>query len=368
MRALWLVRENLERHPGGDTTQILQTRAALERLGVQVILAHRLPAPPLACDLVHLFHLDRLWEHLSVCRRLRAGRVPAVLSTIYWPSDEFDRAGRSGWQGRLARAFGSRRYQSLRLVQRFALDSLRRRTLRGWDRRLLDFQAAARYLLESVAVILPNSAAELREIQVRFGVERPAVIVPNAADVATFGPGVDVAPGGRAGVLCVGRIEPRKNQLALIEALRGTDIPLTIVGAPGRFNARYARRCRQAAGPQTRFLGRREPTALRDLYQAARVHACVSWYETPGLASLEAGLCGCNLVVTPGGCTREYFGQQAFYARPDDPASIRAAVEAALAAAPRPELARRIARKFNWDAAARNTLRGYELALRTARV
>ncbi|MFQ5806530.1 MAG: glycosyltransferase family 1 protein, partial [Phycisphaerae bacterium] len=96
------------------------------------------------------------------------------------------------------------------------------------------------------------------------------------------------------------------------------------------------------------------------------VHACVSWYETPGLASLEAALSGCNLVVTPGGSTREYFGNQAYYCEPDNPGSIRAAVEAALAAAPDPELACRIAREFNWDAAAKNTLRGYQLALRTA--
>jgi glycosyltransferase involved in cell wall biosynthesis len=115
------------------------------------------------------------------------------------------------------------------------------------------------------------------------------------------------------------------------------------------------------------FVGQRPPTELRALYHAARVHACVSWYETPGLASLEAALCGCNIVVAPGGCTREYFGDAAHYCEPDDPRSIQAAVEAALAAEPDFDLAVRVAREFNWDAAARNTLRGYELALGTSR-
>ena len=72
------------------------------------------------------------------------------------------------------------------------------------------------------------------------------------------------------------------------------------------------------------------PEELRQLYRAASVHACVSWYETPGLVSLEAALSGCKLVVTPGGSTREYFGEDAFYCRPDDAASIRAAVVQAL--------------------------------------
>jgi glycosyltransferase involved in cell wall biosynthesis len=189
--------------------------------------------------------------------------------------------------------------------------------------------------------------------------------VPNAADVDTFAPSADGPPSERDGVLCVGRIEPRKNQLALIEALRGSDIPLMFIGQPGRFSAGYARRCHRAAGARVRFVSQRSARELRELYHAARVHACVSWYETPGLASLEAALSGCNLVVTPGGCTREYFGNQVFYARPDEPDSICAAVKAALDAEPNPDLARRVARKFNWNAAAQNTLRGYRLALET---
>lgn len=362
MRVLWLVRDNLQTHPGGDTTQILQTKAALERLGVSVELASNLPPELERYDVVHLFHLDRLWEHLAVCRRLRPARAVAVLSTIYWPADEFDRGGRVGVQGLLARIFGSEACQTMRLVQRFGLHSLQDRTLRGWDRRLLSFRRAARSLLEAVAVILPNSSAELRQIEECFGVQWPAVVVPNAADVGTFAPAPETPP-QRTGVLCVGRIEPRKNQLALLRALRDSDIPLTLVGQPGRFSRGYARRCRRAAGPNVRFLEYRSPARLRGTYHAARVHACVSWYETPGLASLEAALSGCNLVLTPGGSTREYFRDQAFYAQPDDPHSIRAAVEAALAAAPEPDLAHRVARDFNWDAAARSTLRGYQLAL-----
>jgi len=342
MRALWLVRGNLETHPGGDTTQILQTKAALERLGVAVELSSNLSSKLKGYDIIHLFHLDRLWEHLPICRCPRAARLPVVLSTIYWPTDEFDLRGRVGVQGWLARALGSEAWQTLRLLQRFGLHSLRRPAL-------------------------PNSAAELRQIEERFGAGRPAVIVPNAADTSTFTPPPEGTPSKRTGVLCVGRIEPRKNQLALLQALRDTDIPLTLVGQPGRFNRRYARRCRQAAGQNVRFLEQRSAPELCELYPRARVHACVSWYETPGLASLEAALCGCNLVVTPGGSTHEYFGNQAYYCKPDDARSIRVAVEAALAAEPNPDLARRIARKFTWNAAAKNTLRGYQLALEGAR-
>jgi glycosyltransferase involved in cell wall biosynthesis len=357
MRVLWLVRKNLTTHPGGDTTQILQTAAALRRRGVDVVLAPDSRRDLRPYDLVHLFHLDRLWENVGHARRVRAAGRPLALSPIYWPSDEFDRGGRAGVQGWLARTFGSARYQDLRLAQRYLMQS---RALHYWPG--FSFRASAVELLTAASVLLPNSRAEQEQIEARFGVRRPTVVVPNAADSATFGPATN-ATVSRAGVLCVGRLEPRKNQLRLIEALHGTGIPLTLVGSAGRFNSAYERRCRRAADTTVRFAGAQPPAELRRLYHAARVHACASWYETPGLASLEAALCGCALVVTPGGCTREYFGVDATYAEPDDRASMRTAVEQALARGPSVDLAERAAREYTWDAAARKTTEAYVLAL-----
>ena len=65
---------------------------------------------------------------------------------------------------------------------------------------------------------------------------------------------------------------------------------------------------------------------LASAYAAARVLALPSWFETPGLAALEAALAGCAVVVTPFGCTREYFGDRVEYARPDRPAEIGRAI------------------------------------------
>jgi len=367
MRVLWLVRNNLTQHPGGDTTQILRTAEALRRRGVTIDLSSEAGADLAEYDLVHLFHLDRLWENAEHCRRMRAAGRPAVLSTIYWPSDEFDRGGRAGFQGWLARRCGSAAYQDLRLFQRYLLHCRQRR---GWPRlglRRFSFGRNVRELLAAVSVILPNSRAEQEQIEARFGVRRPAVIVPNAADTAIFGPPEAVVQSfalhTRAGVLCVGRIEPRKNQLALIQALRGTGISLTLVGQSGRYSTAYHRRCLRAADASVRFVAHQPAGELRRYYHAAQVHACVSWYETPGLASLEAALCGCALVVTPGGCTREYFGDDALYAPPDDPDAIRAAVQHALVRGPSPALPQRVAREYNWDAAAAQTLAAYRLAL-----
>ncbi|MBN2448594.1 MAG: glycosyltransferase family 4 protein, partial [Phycisphaerae bacterium] len=167
----------------------------------------------------------------------------------------------------------------------------------------------------------------------------------------------------RDGVLYVGRIEPRKNQLALIRALNGTDIPLRLIGSPGRFNRAYYDECRRCAEPNVTFVSQCTPAALRDEYRAAKVHACVSWYETPGLASLEAAACGCAVVVTPGGCTREYFGDDAAYCMPGDPTSIHHTVEHALQSPIPPTLAARVSRDCTWKAAASKTLAAYNQAV-----
>jgi glycosyltransferase involved in cell wall biosynthesis len=365
MRVLWLVRRGLTASPGGDTTQIVQTAAALSRRGVHVEISDAVRPDLRGFDLAHLFHLDRLWENDLHARRLRAARLPYVLSTIWWPAAEFDAAARAGLQGVLARTFGSAMYANLRIWQRAAAHVLATGAASALHPRLLRFRTAVRHLLDGAAAILPNSRAEQDEIRRAFGLDRPCVVVPNAADASIFRlPAPEKGP--RSGVLCVGRIEPRKNQLALIRALRDTDIDLTIVGPEGRYNRAYARACRAAAGPRTRFMPAQPPEVLRELYQQSIAHACVSWYETPGLASLEAALCGCALVVTPGGCTREYFGNGAEYADPADERSIRTAVQAAMLRPLDRSYVDRLATAYSWDAAATATLEGYELALGAA--
>ncbi|MBX3379457.1 MAG: glycosyltransferase family 4 protein [Phycisphaeraceae bacterium] len=367
-RALWLVREDLDVQRGGDTVQVHRTKSALEQLGVRIELRDIRETALDGFDVVHLWHLDRLWETLPICRRLeRAAAPPGVLSTIYWPSDEFDRRGRHGLQGWLARRVGTERYQSLRNVQHNVLGVMRGRT-RVFNSGLLRFRAGVRSVLDTVRVILPNSIEEKRVIEQRFGATPACVVVPNAVDSAVFHP-LTGAPDDppRAGVLCVGRIEPRKNQLALVRACRGLDETLTIIGTPGRHSGSYAERVRSEGGPNVRFLDPCAPEQLLAHYRSNLVHACVSWYETPGLASLEAGVCGCRLVLTPGGCTREYFGEHAVYADPACEKSIGEAVRLACSSrAPRPE-SRAWAAAYQWPAAAQRTLEGYELALATGR-
>ncbi len=100
-------------------------------------------------------------------------------------------------------------------------------------------------------------------------------------------------------VLSVGRIEPRKNTLGLI---RGGPAARAAAGGGGR-SAAGVRALRGGvpagpAGDRTIWLGRldHDDPLLASAYAAARVFALPSWFETPGLAALEAALAGCAVV------------------------------------------------------------------------
>ena len=159
----------------------------------------------------------------------------------------------------------------------------------------------------------------------------------------------------------MGRFEPRKNQHLLIEAVRGSGLRLAFAGASGQFSAAYEQKLRAAAGPEVEFLGFLPRPALRNLYRAARVHALPSWFETPGLASLEAAAHGCPIVVGDVAPVHEYFGDLATYCDPGDvrldPRRDHHALEHAEAAA---RCRSTSEPTFTWARAAAATLAAYE--------
>jgi glycosyltransferase involved in cell wall biosynthesis len=161
----------------------------------------------------------------------------------------------------------------------------------------------------------------------------------------------------------VGRIEPHKNQLALIRALAGTGIGLKIVGPVHPHHADYLKVCQQAADSDVEFVGIVALTKLVELYQRTEVHAMPSWFESTGLSSLEASLCGAAVVSTDRGYVRDYFGTDVHYADPASLASIRAAVLRALEVGHSAALRERILENFTLQHAARETLAAYERAL-----
>lgn len=327
--------------PGGGEVQLVETARALAASGLDARLYRPWEDAFDSFDVLHLF--GSLPEHVPLALAARRRGVRVVLSTIAW----FDLASR--WHaapGRLARLSDCGKLLLRAAVPRWP----------SWRRRL--YVVADR--------LLPNSAAEARQLVRWFALDEANIrIVPNGADPRIAA--ADPEPfarraGGRGFVLCAGRIEPRKNQLALLRALRDAPWPVVVLGDVVPGHEEYARRCRAAAGPRVQF----HPAVPHDdplLASALAACGCLvlpSWFETPGLVALEAAQLGTPLVLTSRGATHEYFGRWAQYIEPDDPASMRHGVAAALSMERRQSLARMAESRYTWAAVARETRAVYD--------
>jgi glycosyltransferase involved in cell wall biosynthesis len=332
---------------GGHVVQLERTAAALAAVGLDVQTEFTPTLPSSGFDLVHGFGLEakdiRYWHSRG---------VPVALSTIYW-----ERSYRMDGGGRRpsTRALAGR---GVRAAQ-FGMAALKGRASLIEAAMAVDHQERSSYAsFESADLLLPNAVGEGESIRHDLGVSTPIHPVPNGVDPERFA--MTPAPfDDRGYVLYVGRIEPHKNQLGLIEVLRGSGLPLVVAGHEHPDHPRYVQACQEAGAGWVQFHFSLDGSELPGLYQGARVHVVPSWFETTGLVSLEAGLSGCSLVSTSRGYAREYLEGFARYCDPGEPGSILDAVRQAWDAPPSPELRQRILDRYTWDHVARATVAAY---------
>ncbi len=295
--------------PGGGEMQLMNYARHLPGAGVTVDLFNPWEPQFGQADLVHFFSL--IGGSGAFCRFVRdVKRIPLVITSSLWVNE--------------------------RNLHTYPVDEIRQQ-------------------MALADAVVTNSEMESDRLSSSFGLPRPLFrAVHNGVD-PSFCPPADPAlfrmrfgiEGGF--VLNVGNIEPRKNQLALVRALRGQDLPLILIGQPR--DAAYFEAVMTEGEGLVRHLGRldHDGPELRSAYRACTVFALPSTLETPGLAGLEAAAQGARLAVTGEGSTREYFGDHVTYLDPLDIGSIRRAVETERRAARGGELAGHIREHFVWD-------------------
>lgn len=327
--------------PGGGEVQLQKTAEALNQRGLRVRAWRPWEEGFEGIDCLHLF--GSCPEHLPVVEAARCRGIPVVLSTIAW----FD------WQSRWRE--GRNLWQKLSACGKLWLQSAVPK-IPTWRRRLY----------HAVDRLLPNSHAEAAQLRRFFAVPAENIaVVPNGAEERfAFPRRVPFPQIDAVGkfVLYPGRIEPRKNQLGFLRALRGTDLPVVLLGDPVAGHEDYYAACRAAATPQVTFLSRleHEDPRLESLYAACGCVVLASWFETPGLVALEAGMSGVPLVLPQAGATREYFGAGAAYVAPTNLRQIRAAVCEAMTQGRNIALAARVRARFTWRQVAECTCEVYE--------
>jgi glycosyltransferase involved in cell wall biosynthesis len=324
---------------GGPRTQILQSKAELENLGVRVSLfnswreLHRNDF-----DLVHFFGANIGTYHLA--REVHKVGVPMVLSPIFFTRHS------SEYVHRIVRAG--------KLLKRFS---------RGiWT----DYGMMAE-MCSWASILAANTVDEARLFTEGMGMPEEKVrIVPNGVE-----PRFEKAKpalfrktyGTDKFILNVGHIGPeRKNVLRLIQALELVNHPAFIIGRVE--NTREGERCLELAkkNPRITILESidHDSDMLASAYAACEVFVLPSQFETPGIAALEAGLTGAKVVITPHGGTKEYFGGLAEYVNPYSVKSIRDGIQVALIKPKDKELRDKIRKEYLWSNVAKHLLSVYQ--------
>ena len=224
----------------------------------------------------------------------------------------------------------------------------------------------SRAICTKAGAVLPNTTHEAEFFITGMGIPRSNVtVIPNGVDsrFADADPSLFITTYGMKDfILYVGNIgAERKNALGFIRAMASTGYSAVLVG-PVYDNA-YARQCIEEAhrSGNIHIIGAlpNDSPMLASAYAACRVFVLPSYFETPGIAALEAGLAGAPVVITRHGGTTDYFASFARYVDPTSTTDIVQAVRDALQE-PRSETLRdHIRRNFLWQSVAAQTAEMY---------
>jgi glycosyltransferase involved in cell wall biosynthesis len=366
MKVLYVCRHDYMSNPGGDTIQILSTKSHLESLGTDIGLFH-----PIAhskdllvelmewCDMVHIFNMLQAHQYKDVLSVAASAGKRIAISPVFWPVEQYERYSHvvPVWKKILA---GAGSMIPVGMVRGFFEQHLKSITYNRF------YKESLSRLLAGVQMVLLNSNAEWHALKDMFGCTTQYRVVVNGCrypDKVKTGD-LDTRNGF---ILCVGRIEYRKNQIRLIQAVQPFGLPVVLIGNINQAERHYWKQCIKMADRNGVELIHHVDMPLDELwwyYENASVHVQPSWFETPGLTSLEAAAAGCRIVCTARGSAYEYFGQNAMYCEPDDYLSIRKALASALDPHRNNGSLKTLVReKYTWETAARQTLEAYEAVL-----
>lgn len=341
---------------GGGEILMLKTKEYLEKANdrVSVKLFDTFKDRLDEYDILHVFQMRP--DCLNICKLAKTRKLKIAITSIY-----------ENWNP----TFEAWNYSSL-----FEKIASKARTyysnLKNYNYPTFEQLYPTKDFLELGDVVMPTSRMEATFLSNKFRIN-PKKFFPVQV-------GVDKDPskatpeffvqkyGFKDFVLFVGRIEERKNVLTLLKACRDVEIPLVIIGHYNYRERAYFEECKKVAeySSNTHFLGYVSPKELLSAYAAAKVFVLPSWCELPGIASLEAGLAGCNLVITKGGSTTEYFKDYATYANPASIEDIKAKILEAYEKPRNNKLKEHILNSYTWEKTAEKTLRAYESALNKA--
>lgn len=359
MNVLFLARSTLYTVSGGDTIQILATAKYLRKLGVTVDI--KLSNETIDYKRYNLIHVFNVTRPADALRHVTKSNKPYVISTIYIDFSDYLKTHAKGLAAVISRNISIDALDYTRTIGRWLKSG---ESIKSKRYIFMGQRRAVQELTNGAAHLLPNSESEYQRFAKHYNITKPHTVIYNGVDTDVFKLNGETIVRDDKLVVCVARIEDKKNQLNLIRALNNTSYKLKLIGKPAPNHGKYYNACLRQAATNVTFEGFVPQEKLLTYYQEAKVHVLPSWNETCGLSSLEAVYAGCNIVITDKGDTKEYYGNNAWYCDPESPDSIFQAVEKASQCTATKALHNKVIELYNWKQAANDTLAVYEQVLK----
>lgn len=303
-----------QHHAGSQSLYVADLSAALSGIGHEVVVYTRRDDPRTPARTRARAGYEVVHVPSGPARRItgdeattHAGGFARFLSTD-WNANRPDVVHAQGWLSGITAVLGAR-YNQVPVVQTFhTLGADLQRHQDENDSLAMKRLAVERLLGQEVAHVVATCSDEADEVH-RMGISRSKVsVIPHGVDLNLFTPQGSVA--GRNGVrriVSVGRLLPHQGFDDLIRALPALDdTELVIAGGSangrmrGDLEVRRLRALARVRGVARRvtFAGHLRHHELPALLRSADVVACTPWYESFGVAALEAMACGVPVVVT----------------------------------------------------------------------
>jgi len=357
-RVLVQARKNLYQAKGGDTVALRRSCEALENQGVQVVIDVEGRENPREFDIIHLYNFSTPQEIEAFARNACQAGTPFVVTTLYEDLDSFFPKMRlygEAMTSYLKGEFGHVTFKEIKDAVRDALPSMQNGLTR--DNHFVASEAHALIASgEREAKMIKKDFPYTKRIEsIHFGSQGlPEVqesLFTEKYGVKDF-------------ILCVGRIEWRKNQAILLKAMKDSEMPIVLVAGNMTYQPDYQKAVENyKRRGKTLVVSDLSLEELASAYRAARAHVLPSWFELPGLVSLEAARCGTPVVGTTYGTLSDYLGSEASYCDPESVYSIRLAIEEAINKEKGSPSLIACAEQFTWEATAKNLISLYNSVL-----
>jgi glycosyltransferase involved in cell wall biosynthesis len=362
MRVIFVLQDNFDSNHGGMAVQMRSYMSGLSSLGIEVSKASVTEFSKgikEEYDIVHLCDVSVAYDIpilLKGIAKLDRSKTKVVLSTVYWDFDDYYRNGAYPVQRLVYQLFGSSLVDRLSSFAKLITS----REARFWRGIWYSRRSLQKRIGDSVDLLLPNSSSEGDLFKKLTGCKTSYEVIYNGLDINLS----STSSVKDIDVLCVARIDRRKNQLQVAQSFENTNYKVVFAGPIGPNSTKYGRKLLDIINrsDNMNYLGSVEQKELFQLYGRSRYHCLLSWVETPGLVNLEAISCGAELIVADKGSVRDYLGDAAHYIQIGDKQALLnvLAKNKVVDSSIRDKLLDRIKNEFNWKSIVQNLMNVYK--------